>query len=90
MNACTLDRQALHVLFSFAQADRVPDVRLAARLLMCSQREMRACLDRLATSGFAESESYIITEAGMVAVGRMRQRQSARRGALPRVEAKAA
>ncbi len=70
-----LECQVLHVLFSFAQADRSSDVRLAARLLMCSQRELRSCLDRLACLDLVEAGSYGITEAGMVVAARMRQRR---------------
>jgi Mn-dependent DtxR family transcriptional regulator len=70
-----LECQVLHVLFSFAQADRRSDVRLAARLLMCSQRELRSCLDRLATLGMVEAGGYGITETGMVEAARMRQRR---------------
>lgn len=74
MTFSPLECQVLHVLFSFAQADRRPDVRLVARLLMCSQRELRDCLDRLAQRELVDS-SYGMTEAGMVVAARMRQRR---------------
>jgi Mn-dependent DtxR family transcriptional regulator len=74
MTLCTLHRQALHVLFSFAQADRPADLRLTARLLMCSQREVRACLERLAELGLVDA-SGAITEAGMIEAARLRQQR---------------
>lgn len=75
MTFSSLECQVLHVLFSFAQADRRSDVRLAARLLMCSQRELRGCLDRLAHLELVEAGSYGITEAGIVVAASMRQRR---------------
>jgi hypothetical protein len=76
MTLCTLQRQALHVLFSFAQADRPADVRLTARLLMCSQREVRACIERLAELGFVDPVTNAITPPGMIAAGELRQQRS--------------
>lgn len=82
MTLCTLHRQALHVLFSFAQADRPADMRLTARLLMCSQREVRSCLERLAELGLVD-DAGAITEAGMLEAGRLRHRR-ARDAVMPR------
>lgn len=90
MTLCTLDRQALHVVFSFAQADRDTDLRLAARLLMCSQREMRACFERLADRGFVDARTFAITQAGMLIIGRLRHRAFASPSHDRRPDARAA
>lgn len=72
MTLSTLDRQALHVLFSFAQADRLVDVRLAARLLMCSQRDLRCCLARLEVAGLVEAHGSL-SALGMMEAARLRR-----------------
>ncbi len=72
MKPCPFDQCALHVVFSFAQADRSPDLRLGARLLMCSQRELRSSFDRLARLGLVDRATGAITREGMLVTARLR------------------
>ena len=49
---------------------------MIARLLMCSQQEVRACLLRLAELGLVDVATGAMTEAGMVEAARLRQQRS--------------
>jgi len=60
-----LERALLDVLFSFMQADRGADLRLVARLLQATQREVVASAYELAKDGLMVMATGKLTVRGM-------------------------
>jgi hypothetical protein len=75
-----LERALLDVLFSFMQADRGADLRLIARLLQATQREVVAAAYELAKDGLVVMATGTLTVRGMERAAEVRHgRAGARR-----------
>lgn len=80
----TLEQALVDVLFSFVQADRDADLRLIARLLQVTQREVVEATYELAKAGLVVMATGKLTVKGLEVVAEQRRRRVGTRREIAR------